>query len=44
MLLSDGTQINTNDTLVKIHLHNVRLLKEIKNMNSKLKKAKVIFN
>ena len=44
MVLSVGTQINKNDTLVKIHLHNVRLLKEIKNMNSKLKKAKVIFN
>jgi hypothetical protein len=44
MVLSDGTQINKNDTLVKIHLHNVRLLKEIKNMNSELKKAKMIFN
>jgi hypothetical protein len=44
MVLSDGTQINKNDTLVKIHLHNVRLLKEFKNMNSEMKKAKMIYN
>ena len=43
MVLSDGTQINKNDTLVKIHLHNVRLLKEFKNMNSEMKKAKMIY-
>lgn len=28
---------------MKIHLHNVRLLKEIKDINSDLKKAKVIY-
>ena len=44
MVLSDGTQINKNDTLVKIHLHNVRLLKELKNMNSEMKKAKMIYH
>lgn len=43
IVLSDGTQINRNDTLVKIHLHNVRLLKEIKDIKSELKKAKMIY-
>ena len=43
IVLSDGTQINKNDTLVKIHLHNVRLLKEFKNINSELKRAKIIY-
>lgn len=41
--LSDGTKINKNDILVKIHLHNVRLLKELKGIKSELKKAKLIF-
>ena len=43
IVLSDGTQINKNDTLVKIHLHNVRLLKELKNIKSEIKKAKMIY-
>lgn len=43
IVLSDGTLINKNDILVKIHLHNVRLLKELKDINSDLKKAKVIY-
>lgn len=43
IILSDGTQINRNDTLVKVHLHNVRLLKELKNINSEIKKAKLIY-
>lgn len=42
--LSDGKQINKNDTLVKIHLHNVRLLKEFKNVNSEIKKAKMTYS
>ncbi|TKC15822.1 YkoP family protein [Robertmurraya kyonggiensis] len=42
IVLSDG--INKNDTLVKIHLHNVRLLKEFKNINSEIRKAKIIYN
>ncbi len=44
IVLSDGTQINKNDTLVKIHLHNVRLLKEFKNINSEISKAKMIYS
>lgn len=43
IILSDGTQINKNDTLVKIHLHNVRLLREFKDIKSELKKAKIIY-
>jgi hypothetical protein len=43
IVLSDGTQINKNDTLVKIHLHNARLLKELKNIKSEIKKAKMIY-
>ena len=43
VFLSDGTQINKQDTLIKIHLHNVRLLKELKDIKSELKKAKIIY-
>ncbi|MBU8880869.1 hypothetical protein BGM26_18100 [Bacillus sp. FJAT-29790] len=43
IVLSDGTPINKNDTLVKIHLHNVRLLNELKDIKSELKKAKIIY-
>ncbi|MBM7587138.1 hypothetical protein JOC86_003711 [Bacillus pakistanensis] len=43
VVLSDGTQINKNDTLVKIHLHNARILKELKGIKSELKKAKIIY-
>ncbi|NEU31689.1 hypothetical protein GN156_13030 [bacterium LRH843] len=43
IVLSDGTQINKNDTLVKIHLHNVRLLKELIEIKSEWKKAKMIY-
>lgn len=41
--LSDGTEINKNDVLVKIHLHNVRLLMEVRDIKSELKKAKLIY-
>lgn len=44
IVLSDGTNIKKNDTLVKIHLHNVRLLREIKEVGSELKKAKIIYH
>lgn len=43
IVLSDGTEIKKNDTLVKIHLHNVKLLKELKDIKSELKKAKIIY-
>ncbi|WP_458413116.1 YkoP family protein [Schinkia sp. CFF1] len=43
VILSDGTKINKNDLLIKIHLHNVKLLKELKDIKSELKKAKIIY-
>lgn len=42
--LSDGTVINKNDILVKIHLHNIRLLNEMKMLGSDLKKTRLIYN
>ncbi|KAB2334819.1 hypothetical protein F7731_13745 [Cytobacillus depressus] len=44
VILSDGTRINKNDILVKIHLHNAKLLKELKDIKSDLKKAKFIYH
>lgn len=43
IVLSDGTHIKKNDTLVKIHLHNVRLLREVRDVRSELKKARIIY-
>lgn len=43
IVLSDGTQINKNDTLVKIHLHNVKLLKELRNIKGEIKRGKIIY-
>ena len=43
IVLSDGTQINKNDVLVKIHLHNVRLLKELRDIKSEIKRGKIIY-
>jgi hypothetical protein len=39
-----GHKINKNDMLVKIHLHNVRLLKELKDIKNEFKKVKVIYS
>lgn len=41
--LSDGTTIQKNDLMVKIHLHNVKLLKELKEIKSEIKKGKMIY-
>ncbi|WP_408006235.1 YkoP family protein [Pseudalkalibacillus sp. A8] len=38
-LLNDGTQINKNDLLVKIHLHNVRLLQEMRQSTNDFQKV-----
>lgn len=37
--LSDGTVINKNDVLLKIHLHNVELLRQIQEFDSETRKA-----
>jgi hypothetical protein len=42
IILSDGTNIKKNDLLVKIHFHNVRLLTELKEITSDIKKVKVL--
>lgn len=44
VILSDGTQINKNDTLLKIHLHNVRLLRELRDVKSEIRKGKIIYD
>ena len=43
VLLADGIQIKKNDFLVKIHLHNVRLLTEIRNIKGEIRKGKFIY-
>ncbi len=43
VVLSDGTMIKKNDVLVKIHLHNVCLLKELQTVNNDLKKAMILY-
>lgn len=44
ILLSDGTIIKKNDLLLKIHLHNVCLLKELNRLESEIKKGRYIYN
>ena len=41
--LSDGTEINKNDLLLKIHLHNIKILKQIQDYNSDVRKALIIY-
>lgn len=43
IVLTDGTPINRNDLLVKIHLHNVKLLMELKDIKSELRRGKRIY-
>ncbi|RBW68326.1 YkoP family protein [Bacillus taeanensis] len=40
--LFDGTQIKKNDLLVKIHLHNVRLIHEMKHIKGEIRKGRFI--
>ncbi|WP_229672418.1 YkoP family protein [Pullulanibacillus camelliae] len=42
--LKDGTLIRKNDILLKIHLHNVRLLKEMYTLESDLRKGLYLYN
>lgn len=43
IVLADGTAINRNDMLVKIHLHNVKLLKQIQGYDSEIRRALIIY-
>ncbi|SET09997.1 hypothetical protein SAMN05216389_105162 [Oceanobacillus limi] len=42
--LEDGTTIHKNDLLLKIHLHNVRILNEIQSVNSEVRRAVFIYH
>ncbi|MFB4162356.1 hypothetical protein ACE1TI_00680 [Alteribacillus sp. JSM 102045] len=41
--LSDGTKINKNDTLLKIHLHNIRLINEMNSLQSDIHKVLYLY-
>jgi hypothetical protein len=43
VLLSDGTVIKKNDKLVKIHLHNVKLLSDLKSIPCSVRRGRIIF-
>ncbi|MGJ9459726.1 YkoP family protein [Oceanobacillus sp. CF4.6] len=42
-ILADGTVIHRNDVLLKIHLHNVNLLKQVQGYDSELRRGLVIY-
>lgn len=44
LLLRDGTLIQPNDLLLKIHLHNSLLMNEIKDIKTETKRALYVFN
>lgn len=44
VLLNDGTTIQKNDLLLKIHLHNVKMLKELQPIKSDMKRAILIYH
>ncbi|WP_249310409.1 hypothetical protein [Bacillus sp. FJAT-49736] len=41
--MSDGTEIGKNDCLLKIHLHNVRIIKEALTVKNPLQRSMVIY-
>ncbi|TMN22650.1 YkoP family protein [Lentibacillus cibarius] len=43
VILEDGTAIRKNDVLLKIHLHNVRMIRELKNCKSQVQRALVLY-
>jgi hypothetical protein len=43
LILSDGTKIRKNDLLLKIHLHNIRLLMQFINMKNDLSRSRKIY-
>ncbi|MCO4851118.1 YkoP family protein [Bacillus vallismortis] len=43
VVLSDGTHIRKNDVLVKIHLHNIKLARELQNIESAVRKGIIIY-
>ena len=43
VMLSDGSEICKNDLLVKIHLHNIKVIKDCTHMKNELLKGKAVF-
>ncbi|MCY8838146.1 YkoP family protein [Bacillus atrophaeus] len=43
IILSDGTKIKKNDVLVKIHLHNIKLMRELQTIESAVRKGMIIY-
>ncbi|WP_172369518.1 YkoP family protein [Sporosarcina jiandibaonis] len=43
VVLSDGTLIKKNDLLIKIHLHNVRILQEMQRIDDNIKKTLFLY-
>lgn len=43
VVLSDGTHIRKNDVLVKIHLHNIKLIRELQSIESAVRKGIIIY-
>ncbi|HET7521822.1 MAG TPA: hypothetical protein VFJ73_00720 [Bacillales bacterium] len=43
ILLSDGCTITKNDLLIKIHLHNVRIFKELYHVKNELRKTRLLY-
>jgi hypothetical protein len=43
IILSDGTEICKNDLLVKIHLHNIKVIKDCTHIKNELSKGKAVF-
>ncbi|GAA0446570.1 hypothetical protein GCM10008983_25550 [Lentibacillus halophilus] len=44
IVLGDGTSILKNDLLLKIHLHNARMIRELKKANSEMNRAVLIYH
>lgn len=43
-ILSDGTIIKTNDKLIKIHLHNAKLLRDLNKLKCEVRRGRYIFH
>lgn len=44
VVLNDGTRINKNDLLLKIHLHNAQLLQDLTTIKSEMKRAVYVYH
>ncbi|MFD1361663.1 YkoP family protein [Lentibacillus salinarum] len=44
VVLKDGTMIHKHDLLLKIHLHNVRMIRELKDVRSEVQRALLLYH